>query len=70
MAALMMLLATIGASYAANFYQLLTCFCFLGLGEGLSLTLVSSIGGSLHTHVLIHTGSPHDDRHDFHTPAT
>ncbi|KAF3043911.1 hypothetical protein E8E11_001205 [Didymella keratinophila] len=39
MAALMMLFATIGAGYAANFYQLLTFFCFLGLGEGLSLTL-------------------------------
>ncbi|KAJ8115240.1 hypothetical protein OPT61_g3067 [Boeremia exigua] len=38
-AALMVLLATIGAGFAASFYQLLTCACFLGLGEGFSLTL-------------------------------
>lgn len=42
LAALMMLFATIGAGYAANFHQLLTCLCFLGLGEGFSLTLVCS----------------------------
>ncbi|KAF1922674.1 MFS general substrate transporter [Didymella exigua CBS 183.55] len=38
-ATLMMLLATIGAGYAANFNQLLTCVCFLGLGEGFSVTI-------------------------------
>lgn len=48
-AALMMLLATIGAGYAANFYQLLTCLCFLGLGEGFSLTVVSNVHSFLHT---------------------
>ncbi|KAF9695391.1 hypothetical protein EKO04_006691 [Ascochyta lentis] len=36
---LMMLLATIGAGYAGTFHQLLTCLCFLGLGEGFCLTL-------------------------------
>jgi MFS family permease len=51
-AALMMLLATIGAGYATNFYQLLTCFCFLGLGEGLSLTLVCGIDSSSCMHIL------------------
>lgn len=60
-AALVMLLATIGAGYAVNFYQLLTCCCFLGLGEGLSLTLVSSTGVSSHTRLLTHVGSPHDN---------
>ncbi|KAH6644801.1 major facilitator superfamily domain-containing protein [Boeremia exigua] len=37
-ASLMMSLATIGAGHSANFSQLLTCLCFLGLGEGFSLT--------------------------------
>jgi hypothetical protein len=37
---LMMLLATIGAGYANDFRQLLACVCFLGLGEGFSLTSV------------------------------
>lgn len=39
-AALLMLLATIGAGHAASFHQLLACLCFLGLGEGFSLTSV------------------------------
>ena|SRR5690242_2369909 len=39
-AAFVMLLATIGAGYAANFNQLLTCLCILGLGEGFSLSCV------------------------------
>ncbi|KAJ4983459.1 major facilitator superfamily transporter [Stagonosporopsis vannaccii] len=38
LAAFMMSFATIGAGHAANFHQLLTCLCFLGLGEGFSLT--------------------------------
>jgi MFS family permease len=50
-AALMMLLAIIGAGYVKNFHQLLTCLCFLGMGEGLSLTMVSSID-LLYIHVL------------------
>lgn len=41
-AALVQLLATLGAGYAANFYQLLTCLCLLNLGEGLSVTMVGS----------------------------
>lgn len=38
----MMLLATIGAGYAKDFRQLLACVCFIGLGEGFSLTCVCS----------------------------
>lgn len=38
----MMLLATIGAGFAKDFRQLLACLCFIGLGEGFSLTSVRS----------------------------
>ena len=67
---LMMLLATIGAGYAKNFYQLLTCLCFTGLGEGFFLTSVGNVPSSKSTRTLTSKGSPYGNRHDVHPSAT
>lgn len=40
LASLTTFMATLGASFAQNFSQLLACVCFLGLGEGFALTAV------------------------------
>jgi MFS family permease len=34
--------ATLGAGYSRNFPELITCVCFMGLGEGFALTVVSA----------------------------
>lgn len=57
-ATLVVLLAMLWAGEAGSFRSLVGAVCFLGLGEGLALSLVSSVSRQLRSHSLTTLGFP------------